>query len=76
MKAAAKEKMEIPLLFFGGATTLADAFAPYLRQIARDFRVEVVPSSGHWMPEENPDFLLAKLRSFLSAGRRVAHATA
>jgi pimeloyl-ACP methyl ester carboxylesterase len=72
--AVAREKMKIPLLFFGGATTLANAFEPHLGQVAESYRVEVVPESGHWMPEENPEFLLTKLRPFLAGGTSASRA--
>jgi pimeloyl-ACP methyl ester carboxylesterase len=68
VRAVAGERMTIPLLFFGGATTLGKVFEPHLDQLATDFRVAVVPDSGHWMPEENPDFVLAQLDRFLSGG--------
>jgi pimeloyl-ACP methyl ester carboxylesterase len=65
VRAASQKKMAIPLLFFGGAGSLADAFKDHLAQIATDARLLVVPDSGHWMPEENPAFVTKELQAFL-----------
>jgi pimeloyl-ACP methyl ester carboxylesterase len=67
ISAVAFDKVSIPLLFLGGARSLADAFKDDLEQIATDARVVVVPGSGHWMPEENPDFVTRELGAFLEA---------
>jgi pimeloyl-ACP methyl ester carboxylesterase len=63
IRAAAIDKMSIPLLFFGGAKSLAGAFKDHLEQIAPDSRLLVVPDSGHWMPEENPSFVIRELQT-------------
>jgi hypothetical protein len=39
VRAAARSKMSIPLLFFGGAKSLAGAFKDHLDQIAMDARL-------------------------------------
>jgi pimeloyl-ACP methyl ester carboxylesterase len=64
VRAAAGDKMSIPLLFFGGAKSLAGAFKDHLENIATDSRLLVVPDSGHWMPEENPAFVTKELQAF------------
>jgi pimeloyl-ACP methyl ester carboxylesterase len=64
VRAAAKGKMSIPLLFFGGAKSLAGAFKDHLDHIVTDSRLLVVPDSGHWMPEENPLFVTKELQAF------------
>jgi pimeloyl-ACP methyl ester carboxylesterase len=66
VKDTSRDKLKIPLLFFGGETSLGNAFEKYLGQIAEDAKLFVVPRSGHWMPEENPTFLLEKLTPFLA----------
>lgn len=66
IRAVSKDKMSIPLLFFGGAKSLSGAFKDHLSEIAIDARLSVVPDSGHWMPEENPVFLLEELEMFLA----------
>lgn len=62
--AAAGGPLEMPLLFLGGAGSLGDVFKPYLGQIARQARTVVVPDCGHWIPEENPQFVLEELLAF------------
>jgi pimeloyl-ACP methyl ester carboxylesterase len=68
VRAASNGKMAIPLLYFGGAGSLADAFGNHLQQIAADARLLVVPDSGHWMPEENAAFMTEHLQAFLPGG--------
>jgi pimeloyl-ACP methyl ester carboxylesterase len=63
---ASREKLKIPVLFFGGETSLGNAFEDYLGQVATNATTVVVPDSGHWMPEENPAFVVEKLTSFMS----------
>ncbi len=65
VKAAAHGKMTTPLLFLGSEMTLQDVFDEPLKQIAANVKTVVVPRSGHWMPEENPDFFTEQLLSFL-----------
>lgn len=64
VKAAAREKLPIPLLFLGGELTLQDKFGPFLSQIATNSRATTVPRSGRWMPEENPSFVVEQLQAF------------
>jgi pimeloyl-ACP methyl ester carboxylesterase len=64
VRTASGAKMSIPLLFFGGAKSLAGAFKDHLGLIAADSRLLVVPDSGHWMPEENPSFVIKELQAF------------
>jgi pimeloyl-ACP methyl ester carboxylesterase len=35
------------------------------REIAEDVTVFLVPGCNHWLPEENPEGVLAQLQSFL-----------
>jgi pimeloyl-ACP methyl ester carboxylesterase len=66
VKEASRGPMDIPLTFFGGQTSLGAAFADHLKQITTEGQTVVVPSSGHWMPEENPAFVAEKFTAFFS----------
>ena len=54
----------------GGEGSIGDSFAQALPQLGRDVRSVVVPDSGHWMPEENPQFVSRQLLDFFDAALR------
>jgi pimeloyl-ACP methyl ester carboxylesterase len=37
-----------------------------MKSLATDVRGGIVPLSGHWIPEEQPDFLVKQLAAFFS----------
>lgn len=54
-------RIHIPVLATGGGEqSLARNYAPMMEEIASDVTGHLVPDSGHWVPEENPEYL-AKL---------------
>ena len=55
----------VPTLLMTAEGTLAST-RPTLEPLAANIRRAVeVPGSGHWLPEENPDFVTAELLAFL-----------
>ncbi len=64
----ARGRLPMPVLVVGGA---ASASGPALREmaaeIATDVRHATVPDCAHWIPEEQPERLLAVLDEFLAA---------
>lgn len=64
--AAARGPLPTPLLFLGGELTLADVFAEPLTRFAADAHTVVVPQAGHWIPEENPAFVVEQLLAFFA----------
>jgi pimeloyl-ACP methyl ester carboxylesterase len=54
----------------GGEGSIGDSFAQALPQLGRNVRSVVVPDSGHWMPEENPQFVSRQLLDFFDAALR------
>ncbi|MEN8584742.1 alpha/beta hydrolase [Burkholderia sp. RS01] len=61
-------KIHMPVLATGGAEqSLARNYAPMMEEIASDVTGHLVPDSGHWVPEENPEYLARLLVDFDSA---------
>jgi pimeloyl-ACP methyl ester carboxylesterase len=59
-------KLVIPVLAVGGATsTSGPVVEAMMREVADDVTGLRVPGAAHWVPEENPAFLLSGLLSFL-----------
>jgi len=68
--AIARLKLPMPVLAMGGAVSYPHGRGrgsepeQSLRRVAVDVRGEVVPDCGHFIPEEAPDFLNARLLAF------------
>ena len=62
---AAKSKLTMPVLAIGGDTSFGAAMADVVRFVATDVRSVVIPSSGHWLMEEQPAATVAAVRDFL-----------
>ena len=64
-----KNRLEIPLLAVGGQhaiPNMGESLAPYFRNITS----VVIPNSGHFVPEEQPEALANELMPFLAAAAR------
>jgi pimeloyl-ACP methyl ester carboxylesterase len=62
---AAKAKLAMPALAIGGDKSFGAAMADIVRFVATDVRSVVIPNSGHWLMEEQPDATVAAIRDFL-----------
>jgi pimeloyl-ACP methyl ester carboxylesterase len=62
---AAKGKLKMPVLAVGGEKSFYHQMAVVMRAGASDVTEGVVPRSGHWIMEENPDATIKLVRSFL-----------
>lgn len=60
-----KRKLSMPVLALAGDKSNGETEAAMAREIASDVRGGVAPDTGHWLPDENPEFLAAQLLSFL-----------
>ena len=66
---AANGKLKMPLLVLAGGKGRgrgADLCLESARLVAEDVRGGEVPDCGHWIPEEQPEFLLRELLSFFA----------
>ena len=62
-------KLEMPVLGVGGEKSFGMTMAEVMRFAATDVEAAVVPGSGHWIMEENPDATMAMVRAFLDKKR-------
>jgi len=63
----AKGKLAMPVLAIGGEKSFGKTMAEIMRFAASDVSEGVVPDSGHWIMEENPEATTALVRAFLDA---------
>jgi pimeloyl-ACP methyl ester carboxylesterase len=64
---AAKGKLNMPVLAVGGEMSFYHQMAVVMRAGANNVTEGVVPGSGHWIMEENPDATVKLVRDFLDA---------
>jgi pimeloyl-ACP methyl ester carboxylesterase len=62
----AKGKLSMPVLAVGGEKSFGPMMATVMRFAATDVREAVVPDSGHWIMEENPQATIRIIRDFLN----------
>jgi pimeloyl-ACP methyl ester carboxylesterase len=63
----AKEgKLSIPVLAIGAEKSFGSAQADLMRAVATNVQMGIVPHSGHWIMEENPEATMALVVEFLS----------
>ncbi|MDB5445288.1 MAG: alpha/beta hydrolase [Phenylobacterium sp.] len=65
---AAHGKLTMPVLALGAEKSFGLTMAEVMRSAATDVHAGVVPGSGHWVMEENPQATIALVRAFLQAG--------
>ena len=65
---AAKGKLTMPVLAVGGEKSFGTTMADVMRYVASDVTPAVIPNSGHWIMEENPQATIAVVRGFLDKG--------
>ena len=64
---AAQGKLTMPVLALGGEKSFGGTMAAVMRFAATNVTEGVVPASGHWIMEENPDATVKLVRNFLDA---------
>ena len=62
---AEKGKLKMPVLAIGGEKSFGTQMAAVMRAGADDVTEGVIPGSGHWIMEENPQATVAQVRAFL-----------
>ena len=62
---AAKGKLALPVLAIGAEKSFGAAMADDLRFVATDVTSVVIPGSGHWLMEEQPEATVAAIGGFL-----------
>jgi len=66
---ASHGKLAMPVLAVGGEKSFGAGMAAAMRAAATDVREGIVPDSGHWIMEENPQATIALVRDFLDADK-------
>jgi len=59
-------RIALPVLAFSGALACGDMVEQELRSVADDVQSVIIPDSGHYPAEEQPEALLAALQAFLA----------
>ena len=60
----------MPVLALGGAASAGPFMTQMMNQVAADVRGGSINRSGHWITEEQPDALTARLLDFFGNGNR------
>jgi len=63
---AANGKLSMPVLAVGGEKSFGTGMAVELRFVATDVTGGIVPASGHWIMEENPQATTALVTGFIA----------
>jgi pimeloyl-ACP methyl ester carboxylesterase len=66
----ARRPLTIPVLAFGGARAIGETVMTTVRAVASDVRGGVIERCGHWIPEEQPEYLTRQLLSFFGEDAR------
>lgn len=64
-KEHASVKLPMPVLALGGEYS-GNAALTSMKSLATNVRGGIIPLSGHWIPEERPDYLIKELAKFFS----------
>lgn len=59
-------KLKMPVLAIGGEKSFGPQMAVVMRAAADDVSEGIIPDSGHWIMEENPQATVAMVRAFLT----------
>ena len=63
---AEKGKLTMPVLALGGDKSFGSAQADVLRAVATNVAMGIVPASGHWIMDENPQATTTSMVDFLA----------
>ena len=62
-------KLKMPVYAIGGEKSFGPTMATVMRFAAENVKEGIVPDSGHWIMEENPQATVTMVRAFLDAGK-------
>jgi pimeloyl-ACP methyl ester carboxylesterase len=63
---ASKGKISMPVLAVGGEKSFGSGMADDVRFVASDVAVGIIPASGHWIMEENPQATIQLITAFIA----------
>jgi pimeloyl-ACP methyl ester carboxylesterase len=64
-KEYAKEKLKIPILTIGGEAAIGNFTTTSFQRVANNVTGITLPNTGHFIPEERPNFLTKQILNFL-----------
>jgi len=65
-----RSKIEVPILYLGGEASAPDELArPYWEKIGTYVTAITIPESGHWIGDENPEFVANRISEFFGEAR-------
>jgi pimeloyl-ACP methyl ester carboxylesterase len=59
-------RLEMPILAVGGEKSFGTTMAAVMRAAATNVQEGIIPASGHWIMEENPQATITLVRGFLA----------
>jgi pimeloyl-ACP methyl ester carboxylesterase len=59
-----KEKLEIPIFTIGGEAAIGNATTTSFQKVANNVTGITLPNTGHFIPEERPDFVTKQILKF------------
>ena len=63
-KEYAKQKLDMPILTIGGEAGLGNATTISFQKVANNVTGMTLPNTGHFIPEERPNFLTKQILEF------------
>jgi pimeloyl-ACP methyl ester carboxylesterase len=63
-KEYAKEKLQIPILTIGGEAAIGNYTTTSFQKVANNVTGITLPNTGHFIPEERPNFLTKQILDF------------
>ena len=63
-KEYAKQKLDMPILTIGGEAGLGNATTISFQKVANNITGMTLPNTGHFIPEERPNFLIKQILEF------------
>ncbi len=66
-------RLRMPVLAVGGEKSFGPTMAAVMRAAASDVREAIIPASGHWIMEENPQATITLVRDFLAERASEGH---
>jgi pimeloyl-ACP methyl ester carboxylesterase len=67
---ATSSRLSIPVLAIGAENSFGPGVADSFRGVADDVHEVIAPDSGHWIPEENPPFVIDCARAFFDSAQQ------
>jgi pimeloyl-ACP methyl ester carboxylesterase len=61
-----KDKLDIPILTIGGEAGLGNLTTASFQKVANNVTGTTLPNTGHFIPEERPNFLTKQILEFIN----------